>query len=104
MNNNTENGIEGVIIEDGGTEIFNLRDEEWKTGPSVESFERAGYAQIGDTFVVVGGQDFFGDAIDTIYKFDHINYEWILMSQRLEVPRWGYPGVVAVPDDFVTCS
>ncbi len=104
---NPENGIEAVIVEDGITEIFNFRDEEWKTGPSVESFDYAGYAQIGDTFVVVGGEndeisnDF---ALDTIYKFDHINYEWILMSQRLQVPRSFYPGVVAVPDEFVTCS
>ncbi len=105
--NNPENGIEAVIVEDGVTEIFNFRDEEWKTGPSVVSFDSAGYAQIGDTFVLVGGQndevvtDF---AFDTIYKFDHINYAWILMSQRLQVPREWYPGVVAVPDDFVTCS
>ncbi len=101
--NNPENGIEAVIVEDGVTDIFNFRDEEWKTGPTVESFDLAGYAQIGDTFVVVGGNG-YGVALDTIYKFDNINYEWILMSQRLQVPRDIYPGVVAVPDEYVTCS
>ncbi len=102
--NNPENGIEAVIVEGGVTEIFNFRDEEWKVGPTVEFFNNAGYAQIGDTFVVVGGYNDVSDAIDTIYKFDHINYDWILMSQRLHVPRAVYPGVVAVPDEFVTCS
>ncbi len=102
--NNPENGIEVVIVEDGTTEIFNLRDEEWKTGPTLESFDMAGYAQIGNTFVVVGGENDAGVTIGTIYKFDNINYDWILMSQQLKVPRHGYPGVVAVPDGFVTCS
>ncbi len=101
--NNPENGIEAVIVQDGVTEIFNFRDEEWKTGPTVESFVFAGYAQLGDTFVVVGGHDDSGP-LNTIYKFDHINYNWILMSQQLRLPRDEYPGVVAVPDDFVTCS
>ncbi len=104
--NNPENGIEVVIVEDGVTEIFNIRDEEWRTvSTTVESFEEASYAQIGDTFVVVGGySNDESDYSDKIYKFDHINYEWILMTQRLHVPRSTYPGVVAVPDEFVNCS
>ncbi len=103
--NNPENGIEAVIVEDGTTEIFNFREEAWRTGPTVSrEFDLAGFAQIGHTFVVVGGRTYAGDTIDTIYKFDHINYDWILMSQRLQVPRDIYPGVVAAPDEFVTCS
>ncbi len=103
--NNPENGIEAVIVEGGVTEIFNFRDETWRIGPTVEVFGDAGFAQVGDTFVVVGGYSFDEtNESDKIYKFDHINYEWILMSQRLQVPRREYPGVVAVPDDFVTCS
>ncbi len=103
--NNPENGIEAVIVEDGVTEIFSFRDETWRTGPATESFYEASYAQIRDSFVVVGGYSFDeSDESDRIYMFDHINYEWILMSQRLQVPRRVYPGVVAVPDEFVTCS
>ncbi len=102
--NNPENGIEVVIVEDGVTEIFNFRDEAWRTGPTVDSFHLASYAQIGDTFVVFGGELDDDTELDTFYKFDHINYELILMSQRLQVPRSFSPGVVAVPDDFVTCS
>ncbi len=103
--NNPANGIEAVIVGDGVTRIFNFADEEWKTGPTVESIRDAGSAQIGDTFVVVGGySDDEFDLSDRIYKFDHINYQWILMSQRLQVPREYYPGVVAVPDNFATCS
>ncbi len=104
MINSPENGIEAVIVEDGTTEIFNFREEVWRTGPTVERFDYAGYAQIGDTFVVLGGEDVFNFPLNTIYKFDHINYEWILMSQQLQVPRNNYPGVVAVPDEFVTCT
>ncbi len=102
--NNPENGLEVVIVEDGTTEIFNLNDLTWRSGPSVTEFDEGSYAQIGDTFVVVGGQDYYGDALDTIYKFDHLNYEWILLDQRLQTPRESYPGVVAVPDEFVTCG
>ncbi len=100
---NPENGAEVVIVEDGVPEIFNFKEEAWRTGPTVGEFDYAGYAQIRDTFVEVGGNT---DAVelDSIYKFDHINYDWILMSQRLQVPRDYYPGVVAVPDEFVTCS
>ncbi len=103
--NNPENGIEAVIVEDGSSEIFNFRDETWRAGPYVDQFEfeLAGYAQVGDTFVVVGGYGLKGD-LDTIQIFDHINYDWILMDQRLQVPRRDYPGVVAVPNEFVTCS
>ncbi len=104
--NNPENGLEAVIVQSGVSEIFNFRDESWRTGPPVEPFIDAGFTQIGDTFVVVGGLDeVYGDEeFDTIYKFDHIKYEWILMSQRLQVSRYAYPGVVSVPDEFVTCS
>ncbi len=103
--NNPENGMEVVIVENGVTEIFNFDDGEWRTVPAtVESFNESSYVQVGDTFVVVGGDNNTLEAIDTIYKFDHINYEWILMSQRLQVPRDAYPGVVAVPDELVTCS
>ncbi len=102
--NNPQNGQEVVIVEDGVTEIFNLNDLTWRSGPPVTMFDEASYVQFGDTFVVVGGQDYVGDALDTIYKFDHLNYDWILMDQRLKTPRESYPGVVAVPDEFVTCG
>ncbi len=99
--NNPENGLEVVIVENRITEIFSLNSLSWREGPSVDYFNRAGSAQLADTFVVVGGYNFF--ELDTIYKFDHINYDWILMSQTLQ-HRKEFPGVVAVPDEFVTCS
>ncbi len=101
---NPENGLEVVVVQSGVSEIFNIRDESWRTGPPVEYFFDAGFAQIGDTFVIVGGLGTGDEELDTIYKFDHINYDWILMTQRLEVGRYAYPGAVAVPDEFVTCS
>ncbi len=102
--NNPENGLEAVIVEDGLTEIFNFNNLTWRMGPPSPNFDEAGFAQLVDTFVVVGGENDAGEAVDTIYLFDNNNYSWILNSQRLEVAREGYPAVVAVPDYFVTCS
>ncbi len=106
--NNPENGIEAVL--QGGTSslIFNFNDEAWRDGPEFRDADGAGYAQLTDTFVVLGGYGKVGevneDPLDTIFIFDHLNYEWILMDQKLRVPRVGYPGVVPVPDNFVSCS
>ncbi len=101
--NNPDNGLEVVVVEDGYTEIFNFNDLEWRNGPTAPDIDEAGSAQIGDTFVLVGGEDSSGYPIDSIYQFDHLNYDWILMDQRLDYPRENYPGVVAVPDEFVSC-
>ncbi len=103
--NNPENGLEVVILEDAISEIFNFNDLSWRTGPPVMSISDAGFTQLGDTFVVVGGiggWDPYPDDLDRIYMFDHINYDWIYLS-NLQDARY-YPGVVAVPDDFITCS
>ncbi len=102
--NNPTNGAEIVIVEEGESQIFNAHNLTWRTGPEVyEKFDYAGSAPLGDTFVMVGGSDKYShDELDTIYQFDHINYNWILKPQKLQLPR-SLPGVVAVPDDFVTC-
>ncbi len=101
---NPENGVEAVIVHRGVSQIFNFANLTWRGGPTLPIFDYAGYEQVGDTFVVVGGRDeAFDDAINTIYQFDQVNYEWIQMEQRLQVPRSYYPAVVAVPDDFVSC-
>ncbi len=104
--NNSNHGLEVVIVEDSVTEIYNFKDEEWRSdGPYINNiFNQAGFAQVGDTFYIVGGQDDDYDELDTIYYFDHIDYSWGKLTQRLQVPRTKYPGVVAVPDEFVTCS
>ncbi len=102
--NNPENGLEVVVVENGETEIFNFNDLTWRAGPVVDYVDHAGFAQLENTFVVVGGVDSNNDVTDTIFLFDHINYDWILHSQRLATPRDSYPGVLAVPDDFVSCN
>ncbi len=105
--NNPENGLEVVVTSEGTSDIFNFNDMTWRPGPDfVDYVYESGYAQLRDTFVLVGG-DKNGDELfwpDTIYLFDHLNYEWILMDQSLQMPRESYAGVVAVPDDFVNCS
>ncbi len=102
--NNYEHGTEVVIVEDGVSEIFNFNTLTWRMGPSLPSFNNAGFAQLRDTFLVVGGEDDSDNPIDTIYQFDHINYDWILKSQRLQVACTRFPSVVSVPDIFVSCS
>ncbi len=102
--NNPENGLEAVIAQDGRSEILNFGTMTWREGPAAPYFFYAGYAQLFNTFVVVGGRAEDGTDLDTVYKFDHLNYQWIEVEQRLQVQRALYPGVVAVPDDFVSCS
>ncbi len=102
--NNPENGHEVVIVEDGVSEILNLRTMTWRMGPSLPSFDNAGFTQLRETFVVVGGETNSDHPIGTIYQFDHINYDWILKSQKLQVARTKFPSVVAAPDIFVSCS
>ncbi len=93
------------LMHRGTSEIYNFQDQEWRRGPEMEvALNQAGYAQFGDTFVVLGGFDEEMEVRDEIYFFDHVNYEWKQMGQKLKVPRAGYPAVVPVPDDMVTCS
>ncbi len=100
--NNPDNGLEAVVAEDETSEIFSFSALSWRDGPEAPGFDYASAVQHGDTFVVVGGNH--GIPLDTIYQFDNVNYEWILMSQHLDVARDGYPGVVAVPDSYVSCQ
>ncbi len=101
---NPINGKEAVIVKNGISEIFNFETESWRDGPSVDVIDQAGFAQIGGTFVMAGGENEAGDATDKIYLFDRINSEWILKEQKLQIARKGFPGIVAVPFDFVSCS
>ncbi len=61
----------------------------------------AGQAQLFDTFLLVGGGPL---RPRSIYEFDRLNYGWILKTQRLQKSRTWYPGVIAVPSDFVYCA
>ncbi len=103
--NNPENGPEVVVASKGTSEIFNFESLTWRVGPDTVYSQYAGYAQVGDTFVMIGGLD--GDArgksVNDVHMFDHLNYEWAYMGD-MEVGRQDYPGVVAVPDDFVSCD
>ncbi len=101
---NPINGVE-IVVDDGFyTNIFNFNAMHWKEGPNKPGdIDRAGTAQLKDTFVMVGGGNQAFSAVDTILLFDHINYEWIMLDQRLQIPRGNFPGVVAVPDGFLSC-
>ncbi len=104
---NPEKGLEAVMSGPDDTWIFNFESLTWRAGPKfpMEEVWSPGYAQLVDTFVVVGGEDDKeNEPMDTIYQFDHLNYEWVLLEQRLGTRRQGRPGVVAVTADFIACN
>ncbi len=78
------------------SEIFNFETLQWRPGPAGHDFYYAGYGQLGDTFIL--------QLRNEIFKFNHINYSWINMGELLKVQRSDYPGVIAVPDYFVSCE
>ncbi len=103
--NSPENGLEVVTAGYGTSEIYNVNDDLWRDGPEeTPYFYVAGFAQLEDTFVVVGGHgpDEW-EYLDSVYVFDNVDYEWDLLDQRLAIPRSDYPGVVAVTEDFLNC-
>ncbi len=103
--NNPENGLEVVVATVGSSEIFNINTMQWRAGPSLGQIFAAGVGQLTDTFLLVGGENYSGGSpLHTIYQFDHINYDWVLLHNRLGLGRKGYLGVVTVTNEFVTCS
>jgi len=97
---------EVVVAASEESYIFSLDNLTWREGPPLpENLKGLSYTQIGNTFLAVGG---FIDNdeeknVDTIYRFDDKNYGWILEEAKLSSPRSGV-AVVALPDDFVTCT
>ncbi len=103
---NNLNGQEIVIVSRGSSSIFNVLNMTWRQGPDVEiEFVMASAAQLGSTFVVVGGcspEDEF-ENFDSVFVFDAVNYEFVLSDVKLDVAVRS-AGVVALPDDYVRCS
>jgi len=101
-------GREVVVVGHERTYILSLSTLQWRDGPAFSadgSVNYWGYSQLGeDTFILVGGRGVMGlhYALDSIYSFDQKNYQWTLQEAKLDVGRF-YPGVVALPDDFVEC-
>ncbi len=102
--NNPTNGREAVVVQNGISEIFNFNNLTWRAGPDAPYFYEAGFSQLFDTFVVVGGIGSNSEYLDTLYKFDQINYAWIQLTQQLQTATGSYPGVATVPDSFVNCN
>ncbi len=96
------NGIEAVVAGNGNSEIFNFTSLSWRPGPDAPNFNVASYTQLSDTFVMVGGY-VGGQNLDTLYKFDNVNYDWVPMEHHLQVPSRG-PALATVPDNFVSCT
>ncbi len=102
--NSPTNGTEIVVVEASKVEIFNFESMAWRSGADAPYFKEAGFTQLSDTFVVVGGiGSGNGQYLNSIYKFDNIEYDWDLIGQ-LQTAAGGYPGVFTLPDSFVTCN
>ncbi len=93
---NPENGLEAVVTHGDVSEIFNFGTLQWRPGPSGEHHSYAGHTQHGDTFLL--------QSQDEIYMFDNINYSWVNMGKLLQTPRSDFPGLITVPDEFVSCE
>ncbi len=96
-------GREVVLAGQSLCEIFSLRRQTWRSGPDTPYFYGAAATQVSDTFIVVGGKNISGHFLDTVYKFENINYGWTKMEQKIQVSASGL-AVVGVPDDFVSCK
>ncbi len=103
---NPDNGREAVVVALQKNEIFNFKNSTWRNGPPVPTYSSfAGYTQLSDTFLLVGGRkksvnNFYND----MYKFDNINYKWGLLCRHLQTEVSYYPGVATVPDNFLNCT
>ena len=101
------NGHEVVVA--GGdqlksSEILDLNTNQWRRGPDLPIQTRLQWpssVQFLDSFLVVGGADL--EYQDTIIKFDPINYEWMILPQKLQNPRALFTAFL-VPDGYIECS
>ena len=71
----------------------------WHFGSELPiEMDRGTSVQLEKTFLFVGG--YHNDSVlDTIWKFDVDNEEWILMEQKLKYARM-YTAAFLVPDHF----
>ncbi len=77
---NKDGELEVVVTSDGITEIFSFASRTWRSGPDMPIAANSfAYDQIGDTFVLVGG-----NAYNNIYQFDPLHYQWILKPYQLD--------------------
>ncbi len=96
-------GREAVLAGQSLSEIFNFNRKSWRIGPETPYFYGAAATQLADTFVIIGGKNISHHFLNTVYKFDNINYGWIKMEQQIQVPVTGL-AVAGVPDNFVSCK
>ena len=107
------NGHDIVVaggISTTSTEIFDLNINQWRQGPDLPDvvvgnfrFCCARNVQYQDSFLIVGGTGSSGGLIDTIMTLNPQTYEWDILPQRM-TNATTFPGVILVPDNYVTCS
>ena len=91
--------------------MFDLEFLEWNFGEPLPSNEEYGeyrsaaVVQYDDSFIIVGGLDFFGElGIKTsLLTLDAQSGHWIELKERLKNHRHSHAAVL-VPSDYVKCA
>ena len=79
-------------------ELLDIDGDQWIFGPDLPYYIFNGASvQLENTFLIVGGDN--GTYLDTIWKFDVEEENWIIMDQKLESDR-EISAAFLVPDDY----
>ena len=97
--NNPDFGQEIVVFQNFESEIFNVRDQVWRPGPSNNLGYQTSVAQQESNFEIVGG---YPDQYSPVTVFDEINYQFVELETALRLAREDHV-MIAVPDEAVNC-
>ena len=106
----SQSNHESVIVAGGendvymsSVEILDAGASEWRTGPYLPiGITEA--SMVHDPFggvVLIGGYN--EKHLNTLYQLSHANSEWILMSQKLKIGRFGATTFL-VPNEITNCN
>jgi hypothetical protein len=99
-----KNGDEVLVVVNDDSYIFSLTTFQWRFGvPLPRGLAFLTAAQFENDFAVVGGRIGNERSVDTISRFDAVNYEWVELDQTLAVAR-DYASAVVLPTNFIPCN
>ena len=77
---------------------------QWNRGPDFPVAQVGGGVSVpyGDTFLMVGGENFVHEALYLIYKFDIDTHTFVKLEQRMAIPRSSFAAFL-VPKDLLSC-
>ena len=79
---------------DKTVEIFDLDSLSWRSGPDLEIAYHVALPY-QDSFIVIGGlqPSNTDESYNTIYKYDKVNEQWVLLDERLADGRMDFDAV-----------